>query len=177
MNKRKRDIFTVAESVPNWFTASDQSTRPIEADTRTIDVTKTLGDSLTYTASGEKAASSSKDQISPRLGLEHGPELANWPESVIGPLSQPRVEEWTSPDTPTGYQAVAKVEGFTVAEDMPTQAGIDGGTSRGSHEDIEGGDDLWISQGTDVAEDGGVSAQSHHPYVRPSPDGNFSINT
>ena len=170
MNKRKRDIFTVIESVPNWFTASDQPTRSIEADTRATDVTHDLGYPLTHTASGEKDASSPEDQIGPRLRPEYVLEPANWAEASTGPLSQPWVEEWVSPDTSTGYQAGSEVEGVTTAEVPPNRAGIDWGISRGSQEGIdggiglgsregvEGGDDLWVSQRIEVAE-GGHSVQ------------------
>ena len=87
MNIRKKDIFTVVESIPKWFAASDQITRPNGVVTCTDDAIQTLGNPLDCTTIGETAGTSPRDQISSRPELEHGPELANWPESVTGPLS------------------------------------------------------------------------------------------
>ena len=48
-----------------------------------------------------------------------------------------------------------RAEGLPIAEDWSAQSGINEGISQGSYEGSEGGDDPWIFQGTDMADDGG----------------------
>lgn len=152
MNKRKRNILTTDESIPNEVIVSDQITQSVWATTSTDAASGTLGEPLDCPADAKPAGTSSRDQIKTITELGQGSECANWPESVTGPLSQPRWEEPTLIGTLAGSGTVYRPGGLPVTEERLTQAGIHEDINQGIDEGAEGGTDPWVLQGTDVAD-------------------------
>ena len=68
MCKRKLEIFTVAESVVNWFEASNHSLIPNESTNEIAHRTKTGGEGLVQPNTTDVAA--------------NGPGITNWPKAV-----------------------------------------------------------------------------------------------